>query len=819
MSTPPVQAPVPAHGLYIGPNGVMCNLAQWPASSSQSDNGGTEWDPPPTATPISKIIPGPPPGPPPGPGPPTGPPPGAGARARGRSWSEADDPMPTRMAPLPMAMTRHHVLPPAIENALPLHVREGRREERRTERHAHQLRQTAAPKAAPRNFIAPSDLVGIAHRINLMLNEQPIVTSAHILAAPKAAPPICQTAAPKAATPKAPPPALTPEAHPLCRCVVEADPPRALRGGSNMTPGYNDSMRTLANNHLRSPPAYTSQTLSIKCAGCHDVGHLYLTIQPYFGVRPYMVFRCAKCEPTELSCEPTTEEDHLLEDPVYSGWIEHDPLAIDYRTDGIARIVCSNDGVVLRLAEAPLAMGRAEGGKSEAEREVEKMWANIWSNLGRHLLTPRFQGSNLEPEEDLEPEEEEECKPTFATFAHHFRKDEGIIFMQRKGSNEEWQNFYNPGCRVRELPWGRPPPKFKPRAAGTFTEMLADAWPMSEASMEFHYKWTTILPMSSYLVGSGGAAGSDGLACLSAVRSGSGGVVESVQLIVFPGGPGMSDTYETAWKFHGEHFWRITSPLLHGVTPLHGEHFMASPLGEQYFENCADKYYEKGVRLCPNCQSEIPFPLQGSSFASFPGHVLLDRRLWCKRCQEEERDNCYNQVAEATIKALSTTVVESSRRHLKIVKRLQAIGKIIKSLVGTPKWWMPGHAPWEDHPCGLSFDHQFLLASLQKEIEDQNVWFNKHLILPTTEHGYTTIDQMTLRNAYGDPGWLDLDTLERAIPADDKMEFIEPRTDSPEMSAMCEKRLRIMCLTPPRSHTIHQLHTDGQVSILQPAAY
>ena len=675
-----------------------------------------------------------------------------------------------------MAMTRHHVLPPAIENALPLHVREGRREERRTERRAHQLRQTVAPKAAPRNFTAPSDLVGIVHR--LFLNE-------HILAAPKAAPPICQTAAPKAATPKAPPPSLT----------LAADPPRALGGGSNMTPGYNDSMRTLANNHLRSPPAYTSQTLSIKCAGCHDVGHLHLTIQPYFGVRPYMVFRCAKCEPTELSCEPTTEEDHLLEDPVYSGWIEHDPLAIDYRTDGIARIVCSNDGVVLRLAEAPLAMGRAEGGKSEAEREVEKMWANIWSNLGRDLLTPRFQGSNLEPEEDLEPEEEEECKPTFATFAHHFRKDEGIIFMQRKGSNEEWQNFYNPGCRVRGLPWGRPPPKFKPRAAGTFTEMLADAWPMSEASMEFHYKCNTIPRSSSYLVGYGGAANSDGL------------VVQAVRLIVFPGGPGMSDTYETAWKFHGEHFWRITSPLLRGATPL------------KYSENCADKYYEKGVRLCPNCQSEIPFPLQGSIFAKFPGHVLLDRRLWCEPCQEEKRDNCDNQVAEATIKALSTTVVESSRRHLKIVKRLQAIGKIIKSLVGTPKWWMPGHAPWEDHPCGLSFDHQFLLASLQKEIEDQNVWFNKHLILPTTEHGYTTIDQMTLRNAYGDPGWLDLDTLERAIPADDKMEFIEPRTDSPEMSAMCEKRLRIMCLTPPRSHTIHQLHTDGQVSILQPAAY
>ena len=782
MSTPPVQAPVPAHGLYIGPNGVMCNLAQWPASSSQSDNGGTEWDPPPTATPISKIIPGPPPGPPPGPKPPPGPPPGAGARARGRSWSEADD---LGMAPLPMAMTRHHltwnplgspVLPPAIENALPLHVREGRREERRTERRAHQLRQTVAPKAAPRNFTAPSDLVGIVHR--LFLNE-------HILAAPKAAPPICQTAAPKAATPKAPPPSLT----------LAADPPRALGGGSNMTPGYNDSMRTLANNHLRSPPAYTSQTLSIQCAGCHDVGHLHLTIQPYFGVRPYMVFRCAKCEPTELSCEPTTEEDHLLEDPVYSGWIEHDPLAIDYRTDGIARIVCSNDGVVLRLAEAPLAMGRAEGGKSEAEREVEKMWANIWSNLGRDLLTPRFQGSNLEPEEDLEPEEEEECKPTFATFAHHFRKDEGIIFMQRKGSNEEWQNFYNPGCRVKGLPWGRPPPKFKPRAAGTFTEMLADAWPMSEASMEFHYKCNTLPRSSSYLVGYGGAANSDGL------------VVQAVRLIVFPGGPGMSDTYETAWKFHGEHFWRITSPLLRGATPL------------KYFENCADKYYEKGVRLCPNCQSEIPFPLQGSIFAKFPGHVLLDRRLWCEPCQEEKRDNCDNQVAEATIKALSTTVVESSRRHLKIVKRLQAIGKIIKSLVGTPKWWMPGHAPWEDHPCGLSFDHQFLLASLQKEIEDQNVWFNKHLILPTTEHGYTTIDQMTLRNAYGDPGWLDLDTLERAIPADDKMEFIEPRTDSPEMSAMCEKRLRIMCLTPPRSHTIHQLHTDGQVSILQPAAY
>ena len=780
MSTPPVQAPVPAHGLYIGPNGVMCNLAQWPAPSSQSDNGGTEWDPPPTATPISKIIPGPPPGPPPGPKPPPGPPPGAGARARGRSWSEADD---LGMAPLPMAMTRHHVLPPAIENALPLHVREGRREERRTERRAHQLRQTVAPKAAPRNFTAPSDL--FLNELHHATSLRRLFLNEHILAAPKAAPPICQTAAPKAATPKAPPPSLT----------LAADPPRALGGGSNMTPGYNDSMRTLANNHLRSPPAYTSQTLSIQCAGCHDVGHLHLTIQPYFGVRPYMVFRCAKCEPTELSCEPTTEEDHLLEDPVYSGWIEHDPLAIDYRTDGIARIVCSNDGVVLRLAEAPLAMGRAEGGKSEAEREVEKMWANIWSNLGRDLLTPRFQGSNLEPEEDLEPEEEEECKPTFATFAHHFRKDEGIIFMQRKGSNEEWQNFYNPGCRVRGLPWGRPPPKFKPRAAGTFTEMLADAWPMSEASMEFHYKCNTIPRSSSYLVGYGGAANSDGL------------VVQAVRLIVFPGGPGMSDTYETAWKFHGEHFWRITSPLLRGATPL------------KYSENCADKYYEKGVRLCPNCQSEIPFPLQGSIFAKFPGHVLLDRRLWCEPCQEEKRDNCDNQVAEATIKALSTTVVESSRRHLKIVKRLQAIGKIIKSLVGTPKWWMPGHAPWEDHPCGLSFDHQFLLASLQKEIEDQNVWFNKHLILPTTEHGYTTIDQMTLRNAYGDPGWLDLDTLERAIPADDKMEFIEPRTDSPEMSAMCEKRLRIMCLTPPRSHTIHQLHTDGQVSILQPAAY
>ena len=67
MSTPPVQAPVPAHGLYIGPNGVMCNLAQWPASSSQSDNGGTEWDIPPTAIPISRNIPGPPTGPPPGP--------------------------------------------------------------------------------------------------------------------------------------------------------------------------------------------------------------------------------------------------------------------------------------------------------------------------------------------------------------------------------------------------------------------------------------------------------------------------------------------------------------------------------------------------------------------------------------------------------------------------------------------------------------------------------------------------------------------------------------------------------------------------------